>query len=405
LGAMGRSVPSSRDSRKCGPSRKGHGQAGQDERDEASAIPGPMSASIPAVRLPSTASPRRFMGALQSPVNAFNHKVSAGMAGRGEPNVREIPKRPKRFWRRAIPPPPRNLCRGAWRQTDNKQRVAWGLPLITSRPGSIEHVQSDAGHGPESKRASVAADVKAVHAAIDARRTGQGAWTVSELERSRHKTPLDHQAAGRSRTALNASASALSTDQRLASSRRPANGTTCRRSSSCSSSTPGAGRSGHHGWDARAVDDLVCTRIPNVGSTVLRSEHAPASILQASTGAADAVHAEYRGSRRKPSRGGSGVSSARGACCCRGPDAHSTFRAAYSHVDDALRRRPSSDRHDPAGLSHSRDEDNEAVSRRLLRSDHPARRRPSPAATFSNSGIDPQVIGEIACDRILGQCR
>ena len=143
------------------------------------------------------------------------------------------------------------------------------------------------------------------------------------------------------------------------SSSATANGTTMpRESNSCSSSTPGAVRSGHHGWTQAAIDDLVLVaRIPRERYRSCDESTRQADILKASTGAADADQCRISRARR-PSRGDTGVSAARRATAAARPDAAQHLRAAVSRNGGRCAARwPSADRHDPAGRFHSRDEE------------------------------------------------
>jgi hypothetical protein len=223
---------------------------------------------------------------------------------------------------------------------------------------------------PESKRNDAA--VKAVQAAIDLAEQAKSVGPVDRAGTESRRKPARSSGALRSRDRA---------QRQAASARRPptscsrsssatANGTTTARASSwCSSSRPGARP----------------TRPPSRAASGCRRSCFVARI-QKDTGfrrgasgpgphrGCDADQCLSRA--RRPARGHPGVSAARRAAAAARPDAAQHFRAALSR--DGRRRaarRPSADRHDPAGHRASRTEDKPRCSQgRLRRPHHPARR-------------------------------
>ena len=251
-----------------------------------------------------------------------------------------------------------------------------GLAKCYVTTGAIEQAKQTLAMVPESKRNDAA--VKAVQAAIDLAEQAKAVGPVTELEQKVAANPLDHQARFDLATALNAQGKrAEATDQLLEIVKRDRkwNDDGARKQLVQFFEAWGGADRGDRRWTKAAVDDFVLVaRIPQKWEPVLRLEYAP-KLTRLAPGPQMPINAEYRGPGELPEI--IPVFPLPGALLLpRGQMPLNIFEPRYlAMVDDALR-----DGHRLIGMiqpdvSHSQGRGQaDAVSRRLRRPHHPARR-------------------------------
>ena len=211
--------------------------------DEHPAIPGQMGIySIPAVIAFVNGQPADgFMGAVpESQVTAFINKLTAGMPGKGQPNIAEILQEAEAVLAEGDPTTAASIYAEVLAADATNIAALAGLAKCYMTTGAIEQAKQTLAMVPESKRGEAA--VKAVQVSIDLAEQAKALGPVTELEQKVAANPLDHQARFDLATALNASASGVprpSISYSKSSSVIASGTRTARESSWCSSSRRG----------------------------------------------------------------------------------------------------------------------------------------------------------------------